>query len=105
VLWVGVHCAAKVAAGREIARGERVVGGASSQATRVHEEVFYDLEVDTTSTESLECAASSLGTCPEGVPPRVPPNAGVRRIRCGHEPLSQAMARMSLGGMIWYTVP
>jgi chloramphenicol 3-O phosphotransferase len=54
VLWVGVHCDAKVAAGREIARGERVVGGAASQ---VHEEVFYDVEVDTTSTESLECAS------------------------------------------------
>jgi chloramphenicol 3-O phosphotransferase len=61
VLWIGVHCDAKVAAGREIARGERVVGGAASQATRVHEEVFYDLEVDTTSTESLECARIIAG--------------------------------------------
>jgi chloramphenicol 3-O phosphotransferase len=56
VLWVGVHCDANVAAGREIARGDRLVGGAASQAIRVHEAVFYDLEVDTTSTESLECA-------------------------------------------------
>jgi chloramphenicol 3-O phosphotransferase len=61
VLWVGVHCDAKVAAGREIARGDRVAGGAASQATRVHEAVFYDLEVDTTSTESLECARIIAG--------------------------------------------
>ena len=56
VVWVGVHCDAEVAAGREFARGDRVVGGAASQATRVHEGVSYDLEIDTTSTESLECA-------------------------------------------------
>ena len=31
------------------------MGGAASQATKVHEEVFYDVEVDTTSTESLKC--------------------------------------------------
>jgi chloramphenicol 3-O phosphotransferase len=56
VVWVGVHCDAEVAAGREFARGDRVVGGAASQATRVHQGVSYDLEIDTTSTESLECA-------------------------------------------------
>lgn len=56
VLWVGVHCDAEVATGREIARGDRVVGGVASQSTRVHEGVTYNVEVDTTSTESLECA-------------------------------------------------
>jgi chloramphenicol 3-O phosphotransferase len=56
VLWVGVHCDAEVAAGREFARGDRVVGGAATQASSVHEGVSYDLEIDTTSTESLECA-------------------------------------------------
>jgi chloramphenicol 3-O phosphotransferase len=56
VLWVGVHCDAEVAAAREIARGDRVVGGAASQSITVHEGVTYDLEVDTTSTESLDCA-------------------------------------------------
>jgi chloramphenicol 3-O phosphotransferase len=54
--WVGVHCDAEVAAAREIARGDRVVGGAASQSTKVHEGVTYDLEVDTTSTESMDCA-------------------------------------------------
>jgi chloramphenicol 3-O phosphotransferase len=56
VLWVGVRCDSAVAAGREIARGDRVQGMAASQAHVVHEGVSYDLEVDTTDTESLVCA-------------------------------------------------
>lgn len=56
VLWVGVHCDGAVAEGREIARGDRVRGMAASQATAVHEGIGYDLEVDTTHTESLSCA-------------------------------------------------
>ncbi|MFB7930420.1 MULTISPECIES: chloramphenicol phosphotransferase CPT [Streptomyces] len=56
VLWVGVRCDSAVAAAREIARGDRVKGMAAAQAQRVHEGVRYDLEVDTTHTESLECA-------------------------------------------------
>lgn len=56
VLWVGVRCESAVAAGREIARGDRVQGMAASQADVVHEGVLYDLEVDTTHTESLLCA-------------------------------------------------
>ena len=56
VLWVGVTCASAVAVGREIARGDRVTGMAAAQADLVHRGVFYDLEVDTTHTEALECA-------------------------------------------------
>ncbi|AZQ32398.1 chloramphenicol phosphotransferase CPT [Streptomyces cyaneochromogenes] len=56
VLWVGVRCDSTVAAGREIARGDRVPGMAAMQADVVHQGVAYDLEVDTTHTESLECA-------------------------------------------------
>ncbi|MER5986722.1 chloramphenicol phosphotransferase CPT [Streptomyces sp. NPDC001787] len=56
VLWVGVRCDSAVAAGREIARGDRVIGMAASQAEVVHQGVTYDLEVDTTHTESMECA-------------------------------------------------
>ncbi|MEU2264357.1 chloramphenicol phosphotransferase CPT [Streptomyces sp. NPDC019645] len=56
VLWVGVRCESRVAAGREVARGDRVQGMAASQADVVHEGVFYDLEVDTTRTESMVCA-------------------------------------------------
>ncbi|MCX4546112.1 chloramphenicol phosphotransferase CPT [Streptomyces sp. NBC_01565] len=56
VLWVGVRCDSAVAAGREIARGDRVGGMAASQADLVHRGVVYDLEVNTTHAESLECA-------------------------------------------------
>ncbi|PAZ09750.1 chloramphenicol phosphotransferase [Streptomyces sp. SA15] len=56
VLWVGVRCEASVAAGREIARGDRVRGMAEKQAELVHRGVVYDVEVDTTRSESLECA-------------------------------------------------
>ncbi|WP_286253910.1 chloramphenicol phosphotransferase CPT [Streptomyces graminofaciens] len=56
VLWAGVRCESEVAAGREIARGDRVRGMAASQADAVHEGVVYDVEVDTTHTESLACA-------------------------------------------------
>ncbi|WP_412074802.1 chloramphenicol phosphotransferase CPT [Streptomyces xanthophaeus] len=56
VLWVGVRCQSAVAAGREVARGDRVQGMAAAQAQVVHEGVIYDLEVDTTHAESLVCA-------------------------------------------------
>lgn len=56
VLWVGVRCDPVIAAGREIARGDRVAGMAASQAEIGHQGVVYDLEVDTSHTESLDCA-------------------------------------------------
>ena len=56
VLWVGVRCDSAVAAGREIARGDRVIGMAESQADLVHWRIAYDLQVDTTHTEALDCA-------------------------------------------------
>ncbi len=56
VLWVAVKCDSAVAAGRELARGDRVPGMAAAQAEVVHQGVAYDLEVDTTHTESLACA-------------------------------------------------
>jgi chloramphenicol 3-O phosphotransferase len=60
-LWVGVRCAPEVAAGREIARGDRAVGMAARQAVVVHEGVRYDVEVDTTHTESIDCARTIAG--------------------------------------------
>lgn len=56
VLWVGVRCAGPIAAGRELARGNRIIGMAESQAEVVHQGVVYDMEVDTTHAEALECA-------------------------------------------------
>jgi len=56
VLWVGVRCDPEIAVGREIARGDRIVGMAASQAELVHRGVVYDVEVDTGHAESLNCA-------------------------------------------------
>lgn len=56
VLWVGVRCEGTAAEAREIARGDRPRGMAAAQAETVHRGVAYDLEVDTTHTESLTCA-------------------------------------------------
>jgi chloramphenicol 3-O phosphotransferase len=56
VLWVGVRCDPEIAVGREIARGDRVIGMAAGQAEVVHQGVVYDIEVDTGQTESLDCA-------------------------------------------------
>jgi chloramphenicol 3-O phosphotransferase len=57
VLWVAVRCDSAVAAGRELARGDRVrTSMAVSQAEVVHQGVVYDLEVDTAHSESLACA-------------------------------------------------
>ncbi|MDK1472984.1 chloramphenicol phosphotransferase CPT [Streptomyces sp. 549] len=60
VLWVGVRCDGAVAAAREVARGDRVRGMAEAQAEAVHRGVVYDLEVDTTHTESLVCARAII---------------------------------------------
>jgi chloramphenicol 3-O phosphotransferase len=56
VLWVGVRCDPVVAAGREVARGDRARGMAVSQAELVHKDAVYDIEVDTSHAESLDCA-------------------------------------------------
>jgi chloramphenicol 3-O phosphotransferase len=55
-LWVGVRCDPETAVGREIARGDRVIGMAASQADLAHRGVVYDLEVDTGRTEAIDCA-------------------------------------------------
>jgi chloramphenicol 3-O phosphotransferase len=47
VYWVGVRCAAEIAAEREAERGDRPTGIARHQAVSVHEGVRYDREVDT----------------------------------------------------------
>jgi len=64
VRWVGVRCDGVVAAGREMARGNRVTGMAEAQAEIVHRGVDYDFEVDTGANEALACAreiAARLG--------------------------------------------
>ena len=62
VLWVGVRCDPTVAATRETARADRIVGMAVSQATRVHEGVRYDTVIDTT-TATIEESARAVLAC------------------------------------------
>lgn len=57
VLWVGVHCDLEVIAAREAARGDRVVGMAALQVGYVHQDVAYDLEVDSSRASPEACAA------------------------------------------------
>ena len=64
VLWVGVRCDSAVAEAREVARGDRVVGMAAAQAALVHQGVTYDLQVDTTHTEALDCAGAIAARMP-----------------------------------------
>jgi chloramphenicol 3-O phosphotransferase len=56
VLWVGVRCDPEVAARREAGRGDRTAGMAALQAETAHQGVVYDIEIDTSHTESLDCA-------------------------------------------------
>ncbi len=56
VVWVGVMCDADIAAGREIARGDRQAGMAAKQADRVHCGVDYDFVVDAGKADVSECA-------------------------------------------------
>ncbi|MFL0423069.1 MULTISPECIES: chloramphenicol phosphotransferase CPT family protein [Kocuria] len=56
MLWVGVRCDPEVAAARECSRGDRVPGMARLQASRVHDGVVYDIEIDTTARYPEACA-------------------------------------------------
>ena len=56
MLWVGVRCDLEVAAARECSRGDRVPGMARLQASRVHDGVVYDIEIDTTARYPEACA-------------------------------------------------
>ena len=56
VTWVGVHCDLEVLAAREAARGDRVPNMARYQAALVHEDVDYDVVVDTTALSPEELA-------------------------------------------------
>ena len=58
VLWVGVRCDAAVAEARELQRGDRIIGQARDQAERVHQDVRYDVVVDTDDLPPSESARS-----------------------------------------------
>jgi chloramphenicol 3-O phosphotransferase len=79
VVWVGVRCDAAIAAGRELARGDRTAGMAALQAEAVHRGVAYDLAVDTSHAESLDCAraiaAAVSSQAPQAQAPRASPDS------------------------------
>ena len=56
VLWVAVRCDPAVAAAREVARGDRVVGMSALQAPIVHAGIVYNFEVDTGAATPADCA-------------------------------------------------
>jgi chloramphenicol 3-O phosphotransferase len=56
VLSVGVHCDIDVLEERERQRGDRSSGLARTQFPKVHVEALYDVEVDTSTNSSDECA-------------------------------------------------
>jgi chloramphenicol 3-O phosphotransferase len=62
VAWVGVRCEPAVAAAREASRADREPGMAIRQATAVHRDVVYDVEVDTTRTGLPDCARTIVAT-------------------------------------------
>lgn len=59
VSWVGVQCNPAVAEQREALRPDhRDAGMAALQAQQVHQDVVYDVQVDTSRTSARECAKS-----------------------------------------------
>jgi chloramphenicol 3-O phosphotransferase len=58
VLFVGVRCAVAELERRELARGDRDVGQARWQSTRVHRHGVYDVEVDTDLHDVAACVAA-----------------------------------------------
>jgi chloramphenicol 3-O phosphotransferase len=56
VLWVGIKVSLEVLEAREKARGDRLIGSARDQAEKVHQDVVYDLELDTSSLTVEEAA-------------------------------------------------
>jgi chloramphenicol 3-O phosphotransferase len=56
VYFIGVHCPLEELRRREQARGDRGIGLAEFQLSRVHQHGLYDLEVDTSVLSSEQCA-------------------------------------------------
>ncbi len=62
VLWIGVRTSLEVLERREKERGNRILGSARAQFFKVHQDVTYDVEINT-STQSIEqCAEIILKT-------------------------------------------
>jgi chloramphenicol 3-O phosphotransferase len=53
---IGVLCPLDILEARERARGDRVIGLARWQYSRVHRNVTYDLDIDSSQMTALDCA-------------------------------------------------
>lgn len=60
VLWVGVRCDVDELVRREISRGDRHRGFASGTSAQVHEDMTYDLELDSTHADAAQLALQVL---------------------------------------------
>jgi chloramphenicol 3-O phosphotransferase len=60
VFFVGVHCAPEELTLREIARRDRRRGSAVAALEYVHTHAIYDLEIDSTATQSSALAAQII---------------------------------------------
>lgn len=60
VIRIGVKCPLEVIERRERGRGDREIGMAKKQFKKVHQEILYDLEVDTNSLTAEECVEEIL---------------------------------------------
>ncbi|MBK8158712.1 MAG: chloramphenicol phosphotransferase [Rhodospirillaceae bacterium] len=58
VYWVGVFAPLDVLEQRERQRGDRLIGLARWQFDKVHKDMTYDLEIDTSKGTPLECAGA-----------------------------------------------
>lgn len=65
VWFVGVHCALEELERRERARGDRRIGQAHGQFGKVHQNMIYDIEVDTCSTSTVEAVEFILAAMSE----------------------------------------
>ncbi len=58
---IGVHCTLPILEEREQRRNDRSIGLARRQSDRVHQDALYDLEVDTSSMDTVACVDLIVG--------------------------------------------
>ena len=68
ILLVGVHCPTEELASREKARGNRQIGQAIAQLSFVHQQEYYDVEVNTYTNSIMECAQNIVDRLESDLP-------------------------------------
>lgn len=70
-LWyIGVKCPLEVVEQRELSRGDRLPGLARAQFYKAHQPDIYDLEVDTSKLNPVECAEKIMAGIKENSEPK-----------------------------------